>query len=106
MLLNGDSRRAAATAAALLALAACFCAATGDGDMAGPRPLVLVVDQSGKGDHRRIQDAIDAAPAPASNLSAGGRGSVVIRIKPGVYRQVCSVDDDGLSRKDQANLSF
>ena len=58
--------------------------------MAGPRPLVLVVDQSGKGDHRRIQDAIDAAPAPApaSNRSAGGRGSVVIRIKPGVYRQV------------------
>lgn len=58
--------------------------------MAGLRPLVLVVDQSGKGDHRRIQDAIDAAPA--SNRSAGGRGSVVIRIKPGVYREKVVVD--------------
>jgi len=49
------------------------------------RQLVLLVDQSGKGDHRRIQDAIDAAPAGGSGSGGGG---VVIRIKPGVYRQV------------------
>ena len=87
--------RAAATAAALLALVACsFCAATEDdgvgGDMTGSRSrqLVLLVDQSGKGDHRRIQDAIDAAPAASNNGGSSAGGSVVIRIRPGVYRQV------------------
>ncbi|XP_025815400.1 putative pectinesterase 11 [Panicum hallii] len=55
--------------------------------MPGPRrQLVLTVDQSGRGDHRRIQDAVDAAPANSSP------GSVVIRIKPGVYRQKVAVD--------------
>jgi pectinesterase len=82
--------RAAATAA-LLALAACsFCAGgVVGGGMIGSRSrqLVLLVDQSGKGDHRRIQDAIDAAPA-ASNSDGSAGGSVVIRIRPGVYRQV------------------
>nr|CAB3477715.1 unnamed protein product [Digitaria exilis] len=54
-------------------------------EMLGSRQLVVVtVDQSGRGDHRRIQDAIDAAPA---NDDYSG-SSVVIRIKPGVYRQV------------------
>ncbi|EEC71149.1 hypothetical protein OsI_02978 [Oryza sativa Indica Group] len=43
--------------------------------------VVVTVDQSGKGDHRRIQDAIDAAPANDSSRT-------VIRIKPGVYRRV------------------
>ncbi|CAL4955548.1 unnamed protein product [Urochloa decumbens] len=50
--------------------------------MPGSRQLVLTVDQSGRGDHRRIQDAIDAAPANGS-----GGSVVVIRIKPGVYRE-------------------
>ncbi|CAO1945262.1 unnamed protein product [Urochloa humidicola] len=54
--------------------------------MPGSRQLVLTVDQSGRGDHRRIQDAIDAAPANGSG------GSVVIRIKPGVYREKVVVD--------------
>ncbi|KXG32951.1 putative pectinesterase 11 [Sorghum bicolor] len=53
------------------------------------RQLVLLVDQSGKGDHRRIQDAIDAAPAGGSGSGGGG---VVIRIKPGVYREKVVVD--------------
>ncbi|TVU02525.1 hypothetical protein EJB05_51935, partial [Eragrostis curvula] len=80
--------RAAATAA-LLALACCclLCFASDDdgaaGEMPGPGQRVVTVDQSGKGDHRRIQDAIDAAPA---NDSTGA--TVVIRIRPGVYRQV------------------
>jgi pectinesterase len=59
-------------------------------DMPGSRQLVLTVDQSGRGDHRRIQEAIDAA-APANDDSAAG--SVVIRIKPGVYRQVYTVNN-------------
>ncbi|KAK3164863.1 hypothetical protein QOZ80_1AG0025800 [Eleusine coracana subsp. coracana] len=50
--------------------------------MPGQRQRVVTVDQSGKGDHRRIQDAIDAVPA---NDSAAG--AVVIRIRPGVYRE-------------------
>jgi len=90
---------AASTAAALLALAlvACsFCAATEDDGVGGDmtttgsraRQLVLLVDQSGKGDHRRIQDAIDAAPAASNRGFGSGGGGVVIRIKPGVYRQV------------------
>ncbi|CAL4975122.1 unnamed protein product [Urochloa decumbens] len=54
--------------------------------MPGSRQLVLTVDQSGRGDHRRIQDAIDAAPAN------GSAGSVVIRIKAGVYREKVVVD--------------
>jgi len=56
--------------------------------MPGPRrrQLILTVDQSGRGDHRRVQDAVDAAPA---NSSAGS--VVVIRIKPGLYRQVVVV---------------
>ncbi|CAO1948241.1 unnamed protein product [Urochloa humidicola] len=54
--------------------------------MPGAQQLVLTVDQSGRGDHRRIQDAIDAAPAN------GSAGSVVIRIKPGVYREKVVVD--------------
>ncbi|RCV26344.1 hypothetical protein SETIT_5G238200v2 [Setaria italica] len=55
--------------------------------MPGSRQLVLTVDQSGRGDHRRIQDAIDAAPANDDSA-----GSVVIRIKPGVYREKVVVD--------------
>ena len=97
MLLNrgvSPAGRAPTAAAALLALVVCgFCVAgsgseddTPAGDMPGPRrQLVLTVDWSGRGDHRRVQDAVDAAPA---NSSAG---SVVIRIKPGVYRQVVVV---------------
>lgn len=39
----------------------------------------VVVDQSGNGDFRRIQDAIDAVPS-------GNARQVVISIKPGTYR--------------------
>lgn len=61
------------------------------------RQLVLLVDQSGKGDHRRIQDAIDAAPAASSgNGGSAGCGSVVIRIKPGMYRQAARSFDSGV----------
>ncbi|KAJ1284450.1 hypothetical protein BS78_03G205100 [Paspalum vaginatum] len=49
--------------------------------MPGSPQLVLTVDRSGRGDHRRIQDAIDAAPADTAG------SSVVIRIKPGEYRE-------------------
>ncbi|KAL6614865.1 hypothetical protein ACP70R_037135 [Stipagrostis hirtigluma subsp. patula] len=104
---NGSpaSSRAAATAALLLALCLFFasvpCSSTetpaddddddAAGTMPGSRQLVVTVDQSGKGDHRRIQDAVDAAPA---NSSAG---AVVIRIKPGVYREKVVVDKPGIT---------
>ena len=55
--------------------------AAGSSAMPGSIGNLLTVDQSGKGDYRKIQDAIDAAPA---NNSAG----TAIRILPGVYRQV------------------
>ncbi|WVZ69550.1 hypothetical protein U9M48_018321 [Paspalum notatum var. saurae] len=51
--------------------------------MPGSPQLVLTVDRSGRGDHRTIQDAIDAAPAD----TAGG-SVVVIRIKPGEEKVV------------------
>lgn len=94
-LLNRVNSPAATRAAATTALLALAClgialdavvrcsAASADDDAAGKMPgtrlRIVTVDQSGKGDHRRIQDAIDAAPA---------NGAVVIRIRPGVYRQV------------------
>ncbi|XP_062208500.1 putative pectinesterase 11 [Phragmites australis] len=100
MLLNRvNSPARAAAAAALLALCLCFASVPcfssesddGAAGMPASRQLVITVDQSGKGDHRTIQDAIDAAPA---NDSAG---SVVIRIKPGVYRQKVVVNKPGIT---------
>uniref|UniRef100_A0ACD5VHK7 Uncharacterized protein n=2 Tax=Avena sativa TaxID=4498 RepID=A0ACD5VHK7_AVESA len=84
MLNRVDSPARAAAATLLLALL-CLCSSSSDTAGANAMPggsisNLLTVDQSGKGDHRKIQDAIDAVPA---NNSAG----VVIRIKPGVYRE-------------------
>ncbi|PNT72448.1 putative pectinesterase 11 [Brachypodium distachyon] len=84
---NTPPRAETAAAATLLSLL-CFCSAisssAGSSGMSGSI-ILLAVDQSGKGDHRRIQDADNAAPA---NNSAG----TVIRIKPGVYREKVMVD--------------
>ncbi|KAK9286301.1 hypothetical protein L1049_014691 [Liquidambar formosana] len=41
---------------------------------------LIKVDQSGNGDYKKIQDAIDAVPANNSEL-------VFIRVKPGTYRE-------------------
>lgn len=41
--------------------------------------VLITVDQSGKGDFQRIQDAIDAVPSYNSE-------QVFILIKPGIYR--------------------
>ncbi|KAK1665889.1 hypothetical protein QYE76_054048 [Lolium multiflorum] len=48
--------------------------------MPGSVSNLLTVDQNGKGDHRTIQDAINAVPANSS-------AATVIRIRPGVYRE-------------------
>ncbi|KAF0906742.1 hypothetical protein E2562_012558 [Oryza meyeriana var. granulata] len=75
------SHRAAASTVVVVSLALlCSCFV-----ISSMPSAVVTVDQSGKGDHRRIQDAIDAAPA---NGSAG----TIIRIKPGVYREKIVVD--------------
>ena len=73
----------AKAAAATILLCFCFCSAISSDDAAGTGAMrgSIVVDQSGKGNYRKIHDAIDAVPA---NSSAG----TVIRINPGVYRQV------------------
>jgi len=47
--------------------------------------LTVTVDQSGKGNYTRIQDAIKSVPVPGSSRSAGW---VLIKIMPGTYRQV------------------
>ncbi|KAF8675930.1 hypothetical protein HU200_047429 [Digitaria exilis] len=105
MLLNRVDSPAGWVAALLALVVVCgFCSAASSGssqdgmvredEMLGSRQLVVVtVDQSGRGDHRRIQDAIDAAPA---NDDYSG-SSVVIRIKPGVYRQKVVVDKPGIT---------
>lgn len=41
--------------------------------------LLIRVDQSGKGDYKKIQDAIDAVPSNNSQL-------IFIWVKPGTYR--------------------
>lgn len=41
--------------------------------------LLIRVDQSGKGDYLKIQDAIDAVPA-------GNKEPYFIWVKPGIYR--------------------
>lgn len=43
--------------------------------------VLIRVDQSGKGDFKKIQDAIDSVPPNNSQL-------VFISVKPGVYRLV------------------
>ncbi|KAM0870471.1 hypothetical protein ACQ4PT_039980 [Festuca glaucescens] len=95
MLNRVNSPARAAAAIILLALLCLYsaissCSTSSSSDAAGASAMpgsvsnLLTVDQSGKGDHRKIQDAIDAVPA---NNSA----ATVIRIKPGVYRKVTIV---------------
>jgi pectinesterase len=77
-------------AAVTLLLLALFCLsssshAAGASAMPGSTSKLLTVDQSGNGDHTKIQDAIDAVPANSS-------AATVIRIRPGVYRQVTVID--------------
>ncbi|KAM0923455.1 hypothetical protein ACQ4PT_005522 [Festuca glaucescens] len=86
-MLNRVNSPARAAAATLLLALLCLCSAiSSSSDAAGASAMpgsvsnLLTVDQSSKGDHRKIQDAIDAVPA---NNSA----TTVIRIRPGVYRQ-------------------
>ncbi|WOL14486.1 hypothetical protein Cni_G23266 [Canna indica] len=64
----------------------CFVAAAAATD--SPAAAVLVrVDQSGKGDFRRIQDAVDAVPSNNSQ-------PVFIWIKPGIYKEKVIVPAD------------
>lgn len=49
--------------------------------------ILIRVDQSGKGDYRKIQDAIDAVPSNNSEL-------VYILIKPGIYKEKITVPAD------------
>lgn len=49
--------------------------------------ILIRVDQSGKGDYSKIQDAIDAVPSNNSEL-------VYILIKPGIYREKVIVPAD------------
>uniref|UniRef100_A0A0D9V3A9 Pectinesterase n=1 Tax=Leersia perrieri TaxID=77586 RepID=A0A0D9V3A9_9ORYZ len=77
---RGNRATSFALLCSCLAISSCFVSS-----VSMPSPVVITVDQSGNGDHRTIQDAIDAAPA---NDSA----AVVIRIRPGVYREKVVVD--------------
>ncbi|XP_048567984.1 putative pectinesterase 11 [Triticum urartu] len=94
-----DRVNSAARVAILLALL-CFCSATssysfpddaacaGASGMAMPGPgNLLTVDQSGKGDYRKIHEAIAAAPVNSS-------ARTVILIKPGVYKEKIVVPVD------------
>ncbi|CAM0881831.1 unnamed protein product [Alopecurus aequalis] len=87
MLNRVDMPAKAAAATILLAL---LCAMAGSSAMPGSIGNLLTVDQSGKGDYRKIQDAIEAVPA---NNSAG----TVIRINPGVYREKIVVNKPNIT---------
>ncbi|GLT58020.1 hypothetical protein SLA2020_309470 [Shorea laevis] len=56
-------------------------------DQSSTTARLIVVDQSGKGDYRKIQDAIDAVPS--TNTEA-----VFILVKPGVYNEKIVVPAD------------
>lgn len=49
--------------------------------------ILIRVDQSGKGDYRKIQDAINAVPSNNSEL-------VFIWVKPGIYKEKIVVPED------------
>ncbi|XP_024403889.1 probable pectinesterase 53 [Physcomitrium patens] len=63
------------------------------GSQASGKSRVIVVDKSGKGDFRKIQQAIDAVPV-------GNKKRFVIQIKNGVYREKLLVP------KTKANIHF
>lgn len=56
-------------------------------DMDMSSALLIVVDQSGKGDYKTIQEAIDVVPSGNTKL-------VFISVKPGVYREKIVVPAD------------
>ncbi|XP_022769001.1 putative pectinesterase 11 [Durio zibethinus] len=65
-----------------------FMIASPRADAAGTSVALLVrVDQSGKGDYRKIQDAIDAVPSNNKEL-------VFILVKPGIYKEKIVVPAD------------
>ncbi|KAH0990482.1 hypothetical protein GBA52_001965 [Prunus armeniaca] len=53
----------------------------------GSTAVLITVDQSGKADYKKIQDAIDAVPSNNVDL-------VFIRVRPGVYEEKISVPAD------------
>lgn len=53
----------------------------------GSTAVLITVDQSGKGDYKKIQDAIDAVPINNVDL-------VFIRVRPGMYEEKISVPAD------------
>ncbi|CAA2989007.1 pectinesterase 11 [Olea europaea subsp. europaea] len=58
---------------------------TGHRDMS--TAILIRIDQSGKGDFTKIQDAIDSVPLSNSEL-------VFIRVKPGTYREIIVVPSE------------
>ncbi|CAL4975152.1 unnamed protein product [Urochloa decumbens] len=56
--------------------------------------LTITVDQSGKGNYTKIQDAINAVP---KNNNSGSAGGVLIKIMPGTYSEKVIVDKTGIS---------
>ncbi|TYI19043.1 hypothetical protein ES332_A07G136500v1 [Gossypium tomentosum] len=57
------------------------------GSNAATEALLIKVDQSGKGDYKKIQDAIDAVPSNNKQV-------VLISVKPGIYEEKITVPTD------------
>ncbi|XP_026662595.2 putative pectinesterase 11 [Phoenix dactylifera] len=72
---------------ALALLASCSMASSSAGSQDWSSAIVIRVDQSGKGDFTKIQDAIDAVPSRNTD-------PIFIRIKPGIYREKIVVPAD------------
>ncbi|XP_073140513.1 putative pectinesterase 11 isoform X2 [Henckelia pumila] len=66
-----------------------FCLASNGSEYSNEQPTAILVevDQSGNGDYRKIQDAIDAVKSNNSE-------QVFILIKPGIYREKIVVPED------------
>ncbi|KAK3026995.1 hypothetical protein RJ639_041756 [Escallonia herrerae] len=72
----------------LLLVSICsFMAASGTGPVDTSTALLIRVDQSGQGDYKKIQEAIDAVPSNNSDL-------IFIWVKPGIYREKIVVPAD------------
>ncbi|OQU79378.1 hypothetical protein SORBI_3008G135901 [Sorghum bicolor] len=63
--------------------------------ISSPRPVIVTVDQAGRGHYRTIQEAINAIPARANNSTSATIAR--INVNPGIYTEKVVVNKPGVS---------